>query len=118
MNEPKKYRKSFLVYRKDQILPIAVNDIAFFYLENQMVFCFTRENEKFIIDQALDKISQQLNPEDFFRANRQFIVSRKAIKAAVHHLNRKLKLSISPSPKEDIVIGKTKVTAFKEWLER
>ena len=114
--DQKRYKKSFLVYVRDKILPIDVEDIAFFYLENDLVFCITHKNEKYIIDQALDKIISQLNSEDFFRANRQFIVSRKSVKSAATYFNRKLKLDISPSISEEILISKPKVADFKKWL--
>jgi len=115
--DQKKYKRSFLVYIKDKILPIAVEDIAYFYLENELVFCITHKNEKYVIDQYLDKISSQTNPEDFFRANRQYIVSRKAVRAAVNFFHRKLKLNLSPSPPNDVFISKTKAAIFKKWLE-
>jgi len=93
-------------------------NIAYFYLENEIVYCVTFENEKFVIDQTLDKISSQTGPDDFFRINRQFIVSRKAVKTVVQHFNRKLKLHLSPSPQCDVFISKTKATIFKKWLEQ
>ena len=117
LNEEKKYKKSFLVYIKDQILPVAVENIAYFYLENEIVYCVTYKNEKFVIDQTLDKISNLTNPEDLFRVNRQFIISRKAVKTVVQYFNRKLKLQLSPSPQYDVFISKTKAAIFKKWLE-
>jgi len=65
----------------------------------------------------LDKIESQIDSEHFFRANRQYIVSRKAVKAAVQHFHRKLKLDLSPSPEEEVFISKTKASVFKRWLE-
>lgn len=115
-NNPVKYKKSLLVYIGDQILPVAVQDIAYFHLENELVYCITHKNDSYIIDQPLDRISGQMDPEAFFRANRQFIVSRKAVNKVAQHFHRKLKLIVSPAPKEDILVGKTKATLFKEWL--
>ena len=117
LSSPKKHKKSFLVYIKDKILPIAVEQIAYFYLSNELVFCITHQNEKYLIDQPLDKIESQIDSEHFFRANRQYIVSRKAVKAAVQHFHRKLKLDLSPSPEEEVFISKTKASVFKRWLE-
>lgn len=114
--QQKKYKKSFLVYVKDKILPIDIQAIAYFYLENDTVFCFTHANEKYLIDQSLDKIINQIDPESFFRANRQFIISRKATISAATYFNRKLKLELKPAPKGDVIISKPKVPEFKKWL--
>ena len=115
--EQKQYKKSFLVYIKDQIIPISVDQIAYFYLENELVYCRTYDNRKFILDQALDKIAAQLDPNIFYRANRQYLVSRQAIQSAVQHFNRKLKLKLAPETEEEVFISKTKAASFKGWLE-
>jgi two-component system LytT family response regulator len=106
------------VYVKDQIIPVSVDQIAYFFLENEMVYCMTRHQKKYIMDQPLDKIGAQLDPEDFFRANRQYMVSRNAIQSVVQHFNRKLKLRLTPEPGEGVFISKTKATLFKGWLDR
>jgi two-component system, LytTR family, response regulator len=116
LGDQKKYKKSFLVYIRDKIIPIAVDDIAYFYLEDEIVYCITHKNEKYTIDQALDKINTQINPEDFYRANRQFIVSRKAIKSAIAYFHRKLKLELNPTLLKEVLISKPKVSEFKKWL--
>ena len=115
--EPKRYKKSFLVYIKDQIIPISVEQIAYFLLENELVYCRTYDNKKFILDQALDKIAAQLDPNNFYRANRQYLVSRQAIQSVVQHFNRKLKLRLNPKSEEEVFISKTKAASFKGWLE-
>ena len=117
LHEEKRYKKSFLVYVKDQIIPVSVDQIAYFFLEHELVYCRTHDNRKFILDQALDKIGSQLNPNDFYRSNRQYLVSRQAIQSVVQHFNRKLKLRLNPEPEEEVFISKTKATAFKGWLE-
>jgi DNA-binding LytR/AlgR family response regulator len=117
LHEDKRYKKSFLVYLKDQIIPVSVDQIAYFFLENELVYCRTHDNRKFILDQALDKIGSQLNPNDFYRSNRQYLVSRQAIQSVVQHFNRKLKLRLTPEPEQEVFISKTKAAAFKGWLE-
>ncbi len=118
LQEEKRYKKSFLVYVKDQIIPVSVDQIAYFFLDHEMVYCVTNQHKKYIMDQALDKIGSQLDPEVFFRANRQYIVSRLAVRSVVQHFNRKLKLQLSPPPEEEVLISKTKSAVFKRWLDR
>ena len=113
----KKYKKSFLVHFRDQIKPVSSNDIAYFYLENEMISCVTFNKNLFHMDQSLDSIMQQLNPNDFFRANRRFIVARRSIKSAIIYSYRKLKLELLPKNKLDVLISKSKTSNFKKWLE-
>lgn len=115
-NQQKRYKKNFLVYLKDKILPISIESIAYFYLDKHAVFCITHKNEKYFIDQSLERIQAQVNPEDFFRASRQFLVSRKAIKSVALFFNRKLKLDVTPFFKQEIIISKLNAAKFKKWL--
>lgn len=115
--QQKKYKKNLLVYFQDKILPLKVEDIAYFYLENEAVYCRTHKNESYALDQSLDKIELQLNPEMFFRANRQFLISRRAVRSARQHLHRKLRLELFPFPASVVLVSKTKAGQFKKWLE-
>ncbi|OEK04595.1 LytR/AlgR family response regulator transcription factor [Roseivirga misakiensis] len=113
----RRYKQNLLVYYRDQIIPLSILDIAYFQLENEMVYCLTHRGDKYQIDQTLERISSQIDPELFFRANRQFIISRKSVQSASQHFNRKLKIKLSPAPKEELAISKTKAVPFKTWLE-
>lgn len=112
----KKHRKSLLVYVKDKIIPISIDDIAYFYLDNELVYCVKFDGREVMIDKSLEKIWTGLDSENFFRVNRQFVVSRKAVVSAIVYYNRKLKLEIKPAFRSDILISKLKVTEFKNWL--
>ncbi|MFY0591933.1 LytR/AlgR family response regulator transcription factor [Roseivirga sp.] len=115
--ETKQYKKSLLVYYRDQIIPLLLSDIAYFQLENEMVYCVTHNDQRYQIDQTLEKISNQIDPQEFFRANRQFIISRTSVQSASQHFNRKLKIKLSPIPNEELIISKSKAIPFKTWLE-
>ncbi|MEA1878212.1 MAG: LytTR family DNA-binding domain-containing protein [Bacteroidota bacterium] len=113
----KKYKQNFLTHAKDRIIPIRIEEIAYFFVHNEMAFCYTHEKKRFIMDQSLDKIEDQVDPHSFFRANRQYIISRRSVVAAVQYFQRKLKLELNPKPEEDVLVSKTKASAFKRWLE-
>lgn len=116
--EEKQYKKNFLVYIKDQIIPVAMDHIAYFFIDNERVSCMTHQNKKYLMDQSLDKIESQVDPKHFFRANRQFIVARNSVQSAAQHFHRKLKLLLSPPSEQEVLVSKTKAVAFKAWLEQ
>ena len=90
--------------------------IAYFFTQNKVVYVVDKNDQKFYADQSLEERSQQLNPQDFFRANRQFILSIHCIRKIHHYGNAKLKIEISPSCEEFIIISKAKMKAFKNWI--
>jgi len=116
-SQKKEYKKNFLVYIRDRIMPVPVDLIAYFFLENEKVCCITFEGRNYSMDESLERIQKQLNPENFFRANRQFIVSRQSVHSAAHYFHRKLKLSLRPECDQPVLVSKTRASAFKQWLE-
>lgn len=114
----KQYRERFLVYSGDSLIPINSCDIAYFLSEDGATMIFTNEGKRHLLAESLDTLENELNPKDFFRANRQYLVSSKAIQKIHNYGNQKLKLTIKPACEEGIIISKLKATAFKNWLGR
>ena len=112
----KKYRERFLVYSGDSLIPINCSDVAYFLSENGASMLITNENKRFFISDSLDILEDELHPNEFFRANRQFIISSKSIVKIHNFGNQKLKIIIKPTSAEEVIISKLKATAFKNWL--
>lgn len=105
---------SIIVHQGDKIIPISGYDIALFYIENECVFAYTFEQKRFLVNQKLDSLEK--NFLSFYRANRQFLINRKAVKDASQYFNRKMIVNLTIPFKEQIVIGKLKTTEFINWL--
>lgn len=110
------YKKTILVKKFDGLIPIQTSSFAYFIIENGIVYGYSYDKEKFVIDETLDQLERQLSSSDFFRANRQFIVSRNSIKEAQNYFNKGFSLKLNPSQNEIILISKAKVSLFKDWL--
>lgn len=107
--------KSILIRQGDKITPLAVDDIALFYIQHDTVFAYTFKGQRHSLSQKLNELEQQFS-SGFFRTSRQHLVNRRAIKDASHYFNRKLKVSLNIDFHEDIIIGKLKATSFLEWM--
>lgn len=114
----KNYKSCFLVPERDKLVPLPTANIAYIYIEDKWVKAVTLDEYTHYISQTLDDIMNQLNPDDFFRANRQFIVSRKAIKDLTIWFGNKLSLNMSVKVPEKIIISKAKVSEFKNWFSK
>jgi two-component system, LytTR family, response regulator LytT len=106
---------SIIIQHGDKIIPLESEKIAFFYIEDNYVFAYTFDLKKHVLTQKLDALESTFSP-NFFRANRQYLVNRKAIKDATHHFNRKILINLTVPFQEQIIVGKLKVTPFLEWL--
>ena len=104
-----------LVYYKDKILPVAISQIAFFYLKNGIVQLTTFDQKTYLVNKSIDELAK-LTGALFFRANRQFLVNRKAVVDASSYLSRKLSVTLTVPTTETITISKEKMPQFLDWL--
>ena len=111
----KSYKSGFLIPYKDKFIPLQVSKIDFFYTENKMVTIMS-EGQMYHLDTSLEDIASQLDPQLFFRANRQFIVARKAIKDISVWFGNKVSINLFVSAPEKIIVSKARVSEFKTWF--
>ncbi len=112
----KVFRTRFLISGGDKFFTLQVEDIAFFHSENKITFAVTNQNKEHIIDLCLDKLKEQLDPDLFFRTNRQTIVNVNAIRRIEPYFQHKIVVHTIPPFKESIIVSREKVSEFKRWL--
>lgn len=108
-------KPSIILHQGDKIIPLEGERVALFFIENGIVCALTFENKKIFTQYKLDSLEEKFSPQ-FFRANRQHLINRKAIKEAAQYFHRKLKVHLNVPFNETILVGKEKVTAFLDWL--
>lgn len=112
----KKYRTRFLISGIDKLWTLQVDTIAYFYCENKVTFAVTHSAQHHIIEMSLEGLMEQLDPDRFFRANRQTIIGIDSIKKIEPYFNSKVVVFVNPPSKEKIMISKEKISQFKLWL--
>jgi len=111
------WKTHFLVPAKgDKLIPVQAIDIAFFFIETGMVKAVTFDEKSFRFEHTLDELAEMLDPNTFFRANRQFIISRKAIKDIDLWFNNRLSVNLKIPAPEKILISKARISEFKNWF--
>lgn len=110
------YRERFLVHVGQRLLPIESSEVAYFYSTNKLTFLKTHTDNQYMLNYSLDELEKSLDPRQFYRANRQFIVSHKAVQKLHLYFNSKLKLDLRPTTEEDVLISREKAMAFRQWL--
>ena len=109
-------QRVYLVHQKDKIIPLSIDDVAFFYTANEKVSAVTYDGAYYIIDRTLESLQSALPAVEFFRANRQFIIARKAVKDITVWFGSRLSLNLTVALPEKIIISKARVPEFKQWL--
>lgn len=110
------YKTSLLVEQREKIIPIQVKDIAYIALENMVITIVTLQNNRYYSSINLDELERVLDPELFYRANRQVIINRFAIANIERYFSRKLIAKLKVETRESIIISKAKASDFLRWL--
>lgn len=110
------YRSRFLVSYRDTYVMVTTGEVAYFNSENKITFLTTHTAKRYVVDQTLEELEQELNPTEFFRISRQFIISVKSIAKIHQSFNGKLKIDLNPATEDGILTSREKAVGLKNWL--
>ena len=112
----KNYKKRFTVKIGQHLKVIAIDEIECFFSENKGTYLHTFDNRNYLIECTLELLEQELDPADFFRISRKFIIPLKSIKEIVLYSNSRLKVILPSFKEEEVVVSREKVSDFKNWI--
>ena len=114
----KQYKERFVVKIGEHIHTIPVSDTAYFFSQDKATFLVTQEKKRYIIDYTLEEVEGLIDPQDFFRINRKYLVSMRAVKDIVSYTNSRLRIILHQSDEMDAIVSRERVQDFKKWLDR
>lgn len=112
------YQERFMVQSGEKIKSIAIEKVAYFFAEGKYVFLMTKKGQQFIIDFTLDKLHKKLDPNDYFRINRKFIINIASIHQMYPYSKGRLKIDMNPSIDQDVIVSIERSADFKRWLNQ
>jgi len=111
-----RYKDKILIPVKDQLLPVDLAQVSYFYTTEKNTHIYLKDGNSYPFSRTLDQIFSTLNPSDFYRANKQFIIARSAVKNITIWFDSRLFITLDTDTPERIYISKNKAAEFKEWL--
>jgi len=116
--EKRDYKQRFRVYVGEHLHSVQTSEIAYFYTIEKSTFLVTKTGKNFSVDFSLEKLESMLSPTDFFRINRQFLISFGSIKKIAVLSKSRIKLTLEPLSTEETLISTARTHEFREWLDR
>lgn len=116
--ENQQFKNRFLGKIGQRLFFVQATNISFFRAENKIVFLVDKEGSRYVIDYTLEKLEQILDPAQFYRVNRSYLINHSSIKHIKNYFNNRLRLVMEGGIEEDeIVISRERVTDFKNWAD-
>lgn len=116
VTEQSRHSDLFLVHVRDKVIPLKISDIAFFYTFEEKVAAYTSDGATYPIAKTLEALQSRLPEYDFFRANRQFIISRNAVSDISVWYGNRLSINLNVETPERIIVSKARVPEFRRWM--
>lgn len=111
-----KYKKRFAVRYGEHLKTISIDEAAYFYTEDKINFITTKEGRRYTIDNNLDALETMLDPNIFFRINRQYIISIHAIAEMFAYSKSRVLVKLNPAAKHETIVSTERSGDFKLWL--
>lgn len=106
----------FLLKVGQRLRLVDTADAAYFFSEDKITFLVDWKGQRFALDQSLEKLEESLDPNQFFRVNRQFIIHLKSIGEMIAYSKSRVKILLDPSTKPEVVVSTERSPHFKRWL--
>jgi DNA-binding LytR/AlgR family response regulator len=114
----KKYKERFVIKVGEHLKTVDVKSILYFYSQEKTTFCHTTDSRNHILDFTLEQLEALVNPVDFFRVNRKYLVRGESIQDIISYTNSRLRLVLKDSQDNDVIVARERVQEFRQWLDR
>ena len=114
----KAYKKRFTVKIGQQLKVIAAEEVECFFSENKGTYLHTKENRDYLVDTTLEQLEEELDPGEFFRISRKFIIPLRSVKEILMYSNSRLKIMLPTFRAEEVVVSREKVSECKKWIDK
>ena len=111
-----RYPERMLLRLRDKLIPIAVENVAFVYTADRSTQVYMNDGMCYMSEKSMEQIASQLDPKQFMRVNKQFLLSRHSVKEITIWFDNRLRVNLTVATPEDIYISKNKSSEFKAWL--
>ena len=114
----RQYKERFVVKIGEHIHTVNVSEAAYFFSQDKATFLVAQDKKRYIIDYSLEDVEGLIDPQEFFRINRKYLISMRAVKDIVSYTNSRLRIILHQSDEMDAIVSREKVQDFKKWLDR
>lgn len=113
---PPKYKERLLIKNTNQLSSLSTDSIAFCFATGKFCFAVDDKNNQFLLEQNLTELENELNPNKFYRVNRNLVVNITAISKVHFWFGGRLKLDLVLPTSIDTVVSRDRINGFKDWL--
>jgi len=116
LDPDRNFKTRFSIKVGQSIKLVNTEDIECLFSQNKGTYLYTKQKDQYLLDQSLDQLESNLDPNQFFRISRAHIVNIASIRSIAIHSNSRLRLELNNYPSQEIIVSRERVNDFKKWL--
>lgn len=110
------YKERLLIPIKDKLVPINLSQVSCFYVAEKLTYIYMQDGTLYTYAKSLEQIATMIDPNNFIRANKQYIISRNSVRDITIWFDNRLRITLDVATPEYIFISKNKASEFKAWF--
>ncbi|MDN5203707.1 LytTR family DNA-binding domain-containing protein [Fulvivirgaceae bacterium BMA10] len=118
VKEKNAYKCRFMVRSGRGFISVDVRDIAYIIAQNKLNYIITKMGKRYVIDYTLDQLQRLLDPKEFLKINRNYIISNSSIVKIEPYFNNRMLVEVDPPANEDVLVSRNYLKNFKAWMDR
>lgn len=114
-----RYKQRLLIKSGNKLQYKPTTSVAYFFADGKTVFLVGKDDgKKAIIDHTLEELEDILNPKDFFRISRKYLVAFDSIHEVKGLISSKMEVKLNQTCEHELVVSRERIPDFKLWLDR
>lgn len=111
-------RRRLLVRKGSDLVALSVDGMAYARAEQKLTVVVAHDGTEHVTDKTLRELEAELDPRDFFRANRALLVGASAIRSFRSAGKGRISLELAPRPPDDAIVPQENAASFRSWIDR
>lgn len=113
------YKQRLVIRAGNKIQFKPAEEVAYFFADGKEAYMVSRkENRKHLIGYTLEELEEILDPRDFFRISRKFIVRADAIAEVKGLISSRLEVKLIQNTEHELAVSRERAQDFKTWLDQ
>jgi DNA-binding LytR/AlgR family response regulator len=112
------YKTRFFVKIGNHFHSVSINEIQCFLIRERATFLRTVAGKTYDLDYSLDQVQKLVDPNLFFRINRNYLIHIDSIQDIYSYSSNRLSVKLKMLDHLDMIVSREKVADFKKWLDR
>jgi len=118
-NAGNRFKQRLLIKAGNKLHYKPTEGVCYFFADGKTTYLVGKgDGKRFIVDHTLEELENILNPNQFFRISRKYIVNFDCVWEMKGLMSSKLELKLNQACDHELSVSRDRAHEFKKWMDR